>query len=216
MFYKNKDQRSAIDVALGNNQIRSVNLMIDYICDFQNKYVYAHLFEYNLVDLVRKEVAMKKLFESAVFNYTFDYDEWPATNPDTRKILAPYNKSIFKIRYEYPEVFTNQFKADCKVEEMEDKTGQKSTAKVFKIQYQCNLLTSVSEEDGELMSAIAESNELPIFETDLIKDMIDYKWQAYSANMHRFGAIIHLSYVFTLMYYISDIFLRDEKYDKNN
>jgi hypothetical protein len=65
--------------------------------------------------------------------------------------------------------------ADEKVEEMEEK-GQKSTAKVFKIQYQCNLLTSVSEEDGDLMSAIADSNELSIFETDLIRDMIDYKW----------------------------------------
>jgi hypothetical protein len=38
------------------------------------------------------------------------------------------------------------------------------------------LLTSVSEEDGDLMSAIADSNELSIFETDLIRDMIDYKW----------------------------------------
>jgi len=60
------------------------------------------------------------------------------------------------------------------------------------------------------MSAIADSTELSIFETDLIRDMIDYKWLAYAANMHRFGAIIHITYVFTLMYYISDIFLRDE------
>jgi hypothetical protein len=149
--------------------------MIDYICEFQNKYVYAHLFEFNLVDLLRKEVQMTRLFNSSVFNYTFDFDEWPATNPDTSKILAPYNKSIFKIRYEYPEVYNRQFMADEKVEEMEEK-GQKSTAKVFKIQYQCNLLTSVSEEDGDLMSAIADSNELSIFETDLIRDMIDYKW----------------------------------------
>lgn len=109
VFYKNKDQKSAIDVALGNNQIRSVNLMIDYICEFQNKYVYAHLFEYNLIDLVQKEVTMTKLFNSKVFNYTFDFDEWPATNPDTGKILAPYNRSIFKLRYEYPNVFKRQF-----------------------------------------------------------------------------------------------------------
>ena len=94
--------------------------MIDYICEFQNKYVYAHLFEFNLVDLLRKEVQMTRLFNSSVFNYTFDFDEWPATNPDTSKILAPYNKSIFKIRNEYADVYNRQFMADEKVEEMEE------------------------------------------------------------------------------------------------
>ena len=31
VFYKNKDGKSAIDVCLDRNQIRSVNLMISYI-----------------------------------------------------------------------------------------------------------------------------------------------------------------------------------------
>lgn len=187
--------------------------MIDYICEFQNKYVYAHLFEFNLVDLLKKEVEMTKLFSSAVFNYTFDFDEWPATNPDTRTMLAPYNSSVFKIRYEYPNVFNRQFTADEKMEAMEDR-GIKSIAKVYKIQYQCNMLTAVSTEDGDLMRAIADSNELSIFETDLVRDMIDYKWYAYAANMHRFGAVIHIIYVCSLMYYISDVFLRTEEFDE--
>ena len=48
VFYKNQDGRSAIDVALGNNQIRSVNLMIKYIIDYQNTWVFSHLFEHNM------------------------------------------------------------------------------------------------------------------------------------------------------------------------
>ena len=34
VFYKNEDQKTAIDVSLEMNQIRSVNLMVQYICDF--------------------------------------------------------------------------------------------------------------------------------------------------------------------------------------
>lgn len=34
VFYKNEDGRSAIDVALENNQIRSISLMIDYIIKY--------------------------------------------------------------------------------------------------------------------------------------------------------------------------------------
>ena len=44
VFYKNEDQTTAIDVSLEMNQIRSVNLMINYMIKFQNSYVYSHLF----------------------------------------------------------------------------------------------------------------------------------------------------------------------------
>jgi len=58
-------------------------MMIKYIITYQNKYVYAHLFEKNLVDLIQKGVEMTGLFNSQIFNYGFDFDEWPTTNSDT-------------------------------------------------------------------------------------------------------------------------------------
>jgi len=71
----------------------------------------------------------------------------------------------------------------------------------------------VSEDNGQLMNAIAGSEELEIFKTDLIKDLIDYKWNTYAQAQHRFGAIVHMTYVVVLMYYISKIFLQESKYD---
>ena len=53
VFYKNPDGGSAIDVASENNQIRSVNEMIKYIIHYQNSYKYAHLFQSNLIQLIR-------------------------------------------------------------------------------------------------------------------------------------------------------------------
>ena len=79
--------------------------MIDYIIHHQNSFVYSHLFENNLVDLIHKGVEMDRLLDSEVFNYVFDYDEWPTTSTDSQKILAPYNGSMFKLRYEYPKIF---------------------------------------------------------------------------------------------------------------
>ena len=40
----------------------------------------------------------------------------------------------------------------------------------------------MSQEDGNIMEAIAESNELAIFTTDMIKDVIDFKWEAFARN----------------------------------
>jgi len=76
-------------------------MMIDYIITYQNSFVYAHLFEKNLVELMEKGVDMTKLFNSNVCNYDFDFDEWPTTSSDTTKILAPYNGSMFKLRDKY-------------------------------------------------------------------------------------------------------------------
>lgn len=74
VFYKNEDGKSAIDVCLDRNQVRSINLMINYICKFQNNFVYSHLFEHNLVDLITKGVDMKVLFNSNVLRHEFAFD----------------------------------------------------------------------------------------------------------------------------------------------
>ena len=52
--------------------------------------------------------------------------------------------------------------------------------KVFKIKYNLNILPSVNEAEGQLMEAIANSVELSIFTTDLVKDLIDFKWQRFA------------------------------------
>ena len=159
LFFKNEDGKSAIDVSLGKNQIRSVNLMIDYIIKHQNSYVYSHLFNFNLVELIDKEVIMAPLFNSQIFYHTFDFDEWPATHSNTDKMMAAYNDSMFNIRFQYPAVFKKLWKKD----HLKSASSDSSNQKVFKIKYILNFLTSVSDEDGQITEAIANSDELDIF-----------------------------------------------------
>lgn len=83
--------------------------------------------------------------------------------------------------------------------------------KVYKIKYQLNIITSVSEESGQLMGAISESDELEIYKTDLIQDMVEYKWDKFAGAQHRFGAGIHLCYQFVLIFYVNDTFLVNKR-----
>ena len=79
---------------------------------------------------------MEALFKSKVLEFQFDYDEWPAQNSDTRKCIAPYNQSFFKIRYLYGTTFSKHFKADCKKEAAKlDGNPKTGFEKVFKIKY---------------------------------------------------------------------------------
>lgn len=63
------------------------------------------------------------------------------------------------------------------------------------------------------MQAISESEELSIFTTDLIKDLVDYKWDNYARFQHFIGASIHLCYVYVLSAYIRLVFLERQAYD---
>ena len=70
-----------------------------------------------------------------------------------------------------------------------------------------NFLTSFSEQDGSLMKALCSSNELEIFQSDLIIDLIDFKWEAYAAKIHKIGFFFHILYILLIAFYINSEYL---------
>lgn len=63
------------------------------------------------------------------------------------------------------------------------------------------------------MQALSESEELSIFETDLVMDLIDYKWETYARRQHLFGFLIHLCYVFTMMANVRLVYVNRTPYN---
>jgi len=114
LFFKNPDKRSAIDTALDLNQISSVKLMTDYIIKHQNSHIYSHLFKYNLIDQIQKHWH-KYLFNSKILVQEINYLEWPSTSRDKAKKFAPYNKSMFKLRFEYRHIFEYNYEQEEKI-----------------------------------------------------------------------------------------------------
>ena len=99
---------------------------------------------------------MTELLESKLFNYEFDFDEWPGTNTDTSRVLSIFHQSIFKLRFKYAQIFPKQWKKDFDLEaELMVSGKDHSEEKVFKIAYHVNLLTSMSNEDGYIMEELA-------------------------------------------------------------
>ena len=96
--------------------------------------------------------------------------------------------------------------------------------KVFKISYHVNLITSMAEDEGTIMEAIANygnsdpSNKklLAIYKTPLVKNIIDYKWDTFGFATHRIGALMHFTYIACLQTYIAKIFLQPTVYRSDN
>lgn len=123
LFYKNKIQkgpskdnryfyRSAVDSALRNNQIRAVQIIIEYVVKYQSNFVSSFLFTNNFPTLLEKGVKVTSLLNSNVFVYEFDLDEWPSTHNCNEEHLRPYNENLFALRKHYELVFSeDRFKS---------------------------------------------------------------------------------------------------------
>ena len=75
--------------------------------------------------------------------------------------------------------------------------------KLYKIKYTINILPSINESEESLMEALGETNELKIFQSKVIKEFIQFKWDTYAGKFHYIGAFIHIIYVLIFNVYVS-------------
>jgi len=232
IFYKNKIPkmsnnggyyyRTAIDRALRCNQVKAVDLMIDYIVKFQNSYVSSFLFNTNLPILLEKGITVCSLLSSNVFSLPFDFDDWPSSHTDNDTYQRGYNYSIFQLRYHYRTIFPDIPSLDENNDEENVDPSQIDSSKVYKITYSINILPQIGEyirkdldngqtefvnSDCNLMGLINETEELEIFESGTIQQLIEFKWDQYARKHHIFGCVMHLFYILMLIVYIDIVYI---------
>ena len=79
-----------------------------------------------------------------------------------------------------------------------------------KINFEINMLPNVEPFEGDtIMEALANCDELEVFQIHVVMDMIDYKFQTFAYSIHRVGFFIHTIYIMMLMFYINKTFLQE-------
>lgn len=106
-----------IEIALENNQVRALNMIIEYCVKFQNSYYFTFLFENLVIEFLEKGIILKPLFESNIFHHTFEFESWPAIHQDNTEYLVPYNGSKFHLKDRYKQTFGFLGSSDEKDEE---------------------------------------------------------------------------------------------------
>ena len=74
------------------------------------------------------------------------------------------------------------------------------------------MLCSMHSEDGKLIDAIAFSEEMEIFSTDLIIDLIEFRWTMFAKAVHIRGFYFHIAYIFCLFIFVGRAYLNHEFY----
>lgn len=203
---------SAIDIALKNNQVKAGSLMLDYIVKYQNNFVSCYLFKSNFSKLIEMGLPLHDLLDSSVFTIHLNFDGWPDNHTDDSKMIKHYNGSYFHLRQSYSDIFPDLEPMDQSQENQKDqKKRKRKSNRVYKIKYTINMLPSLGEhiviekdpktgkkqkkwinKDLSLLELFSYSEELEVFETDTVKDMIYFKWDTYCRRFHTVGCIMHL------------------------
>ena len=79
-------------------------------------------------------INLDDLLCSKVFEYEYEFDEWPSTHYDDSEMKMAYNGSIFNLREKYKEVLPD-------IKELTPK--ELKGKQMFKIVYKLNLLGTI-------------------------------------------------------------------------
>ena len=165
---------------------------------------------------MEKGIEVTPLLNSNIFNVSFDFDDWPGSHPNDSKSIKAYNGSYFDIRLMYLDIFGygEDFAPDA-ANKVKDKS------KIYKIKYSVNLLgqcgmyvttngdgeIEIVNEDVNLMSLAEETEEMEIFDTPAIVDIIEYRWDFYACRFHMFGLFMNTIYIISFILYVKEGYL---------
>jgi hypothetical protein len=60
------------------------------------------------------------------------------------------------------------------------------------------------------MDAISNSDEIEMFDSQQIKDIISFKWESYGRDHHIFGSFMHFLYVLLFILYVNFVYLNND------
>jgi hypothetical protein len=100
------------------------------------------------------------------------------------------------------------------------------STKIKKIKYTINLMlqsgmyirenptgpSEVFNSEISLMELMAKTEELEMFDTDTVQNLVEYKWTMYGRQHHFLGMAMHMFYTFMLTVYVCEAYLKETAY----
>ena len=87
--------KSALDIAIYNNQIEGIQHILRYIIKYQNSFMHSYLFKDNFIKLLMRDINVVPLLESNILMTQFSNEEWPQTHCNPQRVMRPYNSTYF-------------------------------------------------------------------------------------------------------------------------
>jgi hypothetical protein len=70
-------------------------------------------------------------------------------------------------------------------------------------------------ENVSFMEICKDTEELEMFDTEVIQDMIEFKWLSFGRAHHMMGLTMHFVYTFTLTIYVNEVYLAFDDHNQH-
>jgi hypothetical protein len=227
LIYKNKNQTedgifylNAMETALKKNQVAAVAKIMEFVIKYQENSVSSFLFINIMTQIIDKGLAIRELLNSKIFYQPLELDQWPQNHPYPLEARRSYHDNIFLLEPNYEKLFPeDHFKVS------EEEEGNEKV-QFFKIKYHLNLLPSIGfyfsreldpktnepiiqrqNEDTNLLELFAKTDEISIFETKSVRQLIQFKWEKIAYRFHLLSFLMHMLFMTNLMFYVSEAYV---------
>jgi len=68
---------------------------------------------------------------------------------------------------------------------------------------------TIMNEDESVLMLCGDSDELSLFETPQLEQLITFKWHAFAKDFHLVGCFAHFSYLLIMMIYVNAIYVNN-------
>jgi hypothetical protein len=62
--------------------------------------------------------------------------------------------------------------------------------------------------EQSLMQLCSETEELDVFKTGTMQEVIDYKWKKYGKSWHLAGCLMHIIYILCISQFVNKIYIQ--------
>lgn len=157
--------------------------------------------------LMEKGIELSDLLNSNIFYYKFDFQDWPTIHENPSALILPYNDNIFRLRDYYESMFgkLDDFNFHLQGKNIRPSLNfTKEIKKVKKIKYSLNILPSILDSAQiTLVHALGNTDELNIFNSKVLFDLLEFKWQVYAGIIHKVSLLSHCCYLITFTVFVN-------------
>lgn len=94
LFFRDKDGKTPLDIAVEGNQILSIGIIIEKIIHFYNNPIFNYIIDKNLITLFRLNVDLSSYFESNLPLFEVYYSEFKHMHSNDELVVQSYNGSL--------------------------------------------------------------------------------------------------------------------------
>ncbi|CDW83686.1 serine threonine protein kinase [Stylonychia lemnae] len=183
IFILNTQGLTAFDYAIYKNEYKVILMMLEMVIKFQNNFLNNHVVDKNILYLLESGVDMRDYFSSKLPYTRIETKNYPIySTSDAEIYMSKFDQqlSLSSICNSYSKIF--------------GQINESIKGPSYQIEY---ILVNIPETltNAKFIELLQESDNLDLFDCEIIQFILDFKWQMYAQKFFRGNFMLYMIFM---------------------